>query len=380
MFKPVAVPLPAIPAVPAGLPNNMTTTLQQDLAALQAAMANVTSYSNAVYVTQNRLFSAYNSGDLISFNLQANTINGYIATLATADAAEAKADTAVADDLSSLGVNETISPAGFAQFQSVLKTQGLAALSPAQQAILNATLPNQSDQQALLTQLEQITPSTTGVSLVHSLQNDAANASTQGRSITIAPLPGANNFTIADQTTKTQTSSLGTPYSGPVQGLQYENILVTSDNINVTANIPNVFIHSGSGSDALDVSKVNGNNVLDGDTGSNFLTGGTGSDTFFVDDRAAHADIWSTMNNFHAGDSATIWGVSPADFLLNWVDGQGAAGFTGLTLHATAAGKPTASLTLVEFTQGDLSNGRLSVSSGTDPASGSAYMYVHANA
>lgn len=60
-------------------------------------------------------------------------------------------------------------------------------------------------------------------------------------------------------------------------------------------------------------------------------------------------------------------------------NGQGAAGFTGLTLHATAAGKPTASLTLAGYTQADLNNGRLSALFGTDPASGSAYMYVHGN-
>jgi Ca2+-binding RTX toxin-like protein len=42
--------------------------------------------------------------------------------------------------------------------------------------------------------------------------------------------------------------------------------------------------------------------VLDGGTGSNFLTGGTGNDTFFVDDRALGSVIWDTVNNFHAGD------------------------------------------------------------------------------
>jgi hypothetical protein len=31
------------------------------------------------------------------------------------------------------------------------------------------------------------------------------------------------------------------------------------------------------------------------------------------------------------------------------------------------------------FTSADLSKGRLSVSFGTDPASGSAYLYVHSN-
>src|SRR4029077_813422 len=114
-------------------------------------------------------------------------------------------------------------------------------------------------------------------------------------------------------------------------------------------------------------------NVLDGGTGSNFLTGGSGTDTFFVDNRGRTADIWSTVVGFHAGDSATIWAVTPQDFNLAFVDGEGAAGFTGLTLHATASGRPTASLTLTGFTQADMTSGRLSVTFGTDPASGSAF-------
>ena len=156
---------------------------------------------------------------------------------------------------------------------------------------------------------------------------------------------------------------------------QYINI--TSDNLNITASTPNWFIHSGSGDDAIAVNS--GTNVLDGGTGSNFLTGGSGTDTFFVDDRGATADIWSTVVGFHSGDAATVWGVTPQDFALDWVDGQGAAGFTGLTLHATAAGKPTASLTLAGYTQADMSSGRLSVQFGTDPASGSAFMFMHGN-
>ena len=154
-------------------------------------------------------------------------------------------------------------------------------------------------------------------------------------------------------------------------------ILITTDNLNIAASVPNSFIHTGSGTDAIDVSKVGGTNVLDGGTGSNFFTGGSGKDTFFVDDRGPPADIWSTVVKFHAGDAATIWGVTPQDFGLTWVDGQGAAGFTGLTLHATAAGRPTASLTLAGYTQADLHNGHLAVSFGNDPASGSAYMYIH---
>ena len=166
---------------------------------------------------------------------------------------------------------------------------------------------------------------------------------------------------ITNVTTGVSSTSDGQHYAGPVAGLTDELIIATSDKINVTANIPNVFIHTGSGDDALNVSSASGNNVLDGGTGSNFLVGGNGMDTFFVDDRVAPADIWSTVVGFGAGDAATIWGVTPQDFDLAWVDGQGAAGYTGLTLHATAAGKPTASLTLAGYSQADLNNNRLSV-------------------
>ena len=190
-------------------------------------------------------------------------------------------------------------------------------------------------------------------------------------------LSGTPPLIVGDTTTGQTVTALGQPYTGPVSGLQQQYINITTDNVNIIATTPNWFIHSGSGEDAIAASS--GTNVLDGGTGSNFLTGGSGADTFFADDRGPTADFWSTVVGFHAGDAATIWGVTPQDFGLAWVDGQGAAGFTGLTLHATASGKPTASLTLAGFTQADMTNGRLSVSFGTDPASGSAYMYVHEN-
>jgi serralysin len=181
---------------------------------------------------------------------------------------------------------------------------------------------------------------------------------------------------VLDMTTgRAVAGATGEPYSGPVSGLQQQYVNLTPDNLNITASTPNWFIHSGTGTDAI--AAMGGTNVLDGGTGSNFLTGGNGTDTFFVDDRAANSDIWSTVVGFHSGDAATVWGVTPQDFALNWVDGQGATGFTGLTLHATAAGRPTASLTLTGFSSADLSNGRLGVSFGN--VDGNSYMYVHGN-
>ena len=65
--------------------------------------------------------------------------------------------------------------------------------------------------------------------------------------------------------------------------------------------------------------------------------------------------------------------------LCAWFDGEGAAGYTGLTLHAMAAGKPIASLTLAGYSTADLQNGRLSLSYGDDAASHSPYLYITRN-
>ncbi|MBV9247810.1 MAG: S-layer family protein [Acetobacteraceae bacterium] len=203
-----------------------------------------------------------------------------------------------------------------------------------------------------------------------------APGTARATAVSTAQIAGTD-FAITDMTTGQSSTTSGTVYSGPVAGLQKELVMPIADNLNVTAKVDGVFIHSGSGEDALQVH--GGTNVLDGGTGSNFLVGASGFDTFFVDDRGPTADIWSTVVNFHAGDAATIWGVTPQDFALSWADNQGAAGYTGLTLHATASGQPTASLTLAGYSTADLSNGRLSVTFGFDGASGSSYMYVKAS-
>jgi hypothetical protein len=89
-------------------------------------------------------------------------------------------------------------------------------------------------------------------------------------------------------------------------------------------------------------------------------------------------DTWSTISSFHSADAATRWDISPSTPALSWSDNGGAAGYTGLTLHATAAGKSTASITLSGFSTADLANGKLAVSSGHDGTSGSNYHYAHA--
>jgi Ca2+-binding RTX toxin-like protein len=196
-------------------------------------------------------------------------------------------------------------------------------------------------------------------------------------------------LTVTDTTTHTRSNpAVGTTgpdvavsaYSGPVAGLTGECIAVTSDSLNITATTPGWFLKGGAGNDALAASS--GNNVLDGGGGSNFLTGGRGTDVFYLDDRTPAATIWSTIANFHSGDSATIWGVTPADFSLTWLNGRGAAGFTGLTAVFSAPGKPQAALTLAGLNSADLRNGKLAISYGAtanEPGiPGSVYMNIRA--
>jgi hypothetical protein len=189
------------------------------------------------------------------------------------------------------------------------------------------------------------------------------------------PTPTGGGYLVTDTTTNQTSTQPGTPYSGPVQGVASQYINISPDSLNITAQTPNVFIKSGAGNDALNVGQSNGNNVLDGSTGSNFMVGGAGNDTFFVDDRSAPSDIWSTISNFHAGDTATVFGVTQSGFNFDYEDGQGAGGFTGLTLHVTGGGKPTASFTLAGYTKADMSNGRLNVSFGQE-TDGTNYMVV----
>ena len=214
-------------------------------------------------------------------------------------------------------------------------------------------------------------------------------ASDSGTTVTtVASLPassGGANFTITDQTTGQQNFINGDSYSGPVQDLGQQLTLVTPNNLNITATVPNVFIRTGSGNDAIDVSKAGGNNVLDGAGGSSFLIGGTGNDTFFLDGRNLASDAYSTLVNFHAGDNVTVFGVDATNFTLATQDSQGAAAAKGLAFTFSSAGKPNATVVIAGFSSADLANGGLTASYGVNPAtpgiagSGGSYFNIHGN-
>jgi hypothetical protein len=221
-----------------------------------------------------------------------------------------------------------------------------------------------------------VTSETTHLTLDVSDPTFSTTATDPNTTVTVTA-PTKVCFLVHDNTTGQSTQETGTPYTGPTAGLTREFINLTHDNLDIASICPNCFIYSGGGNDSINVSQGGGNKILDASGGSNFLVGGGGNDTFFLNDLYSTTPIWSTLLNFHAGDAATIWGVTPADFSISWMDGEGAggSGYTGLTMHVTAAGKPAELLTLVGMTTADLSNGHLAVQFGA--VNGTNYMEIN---
>lgn len=189
-----------------------------------------------------------------------------------------------------------------------------------------------------------------------------------------AAVPSA--FAVIETTTGQSAHSDGEAYAGPVTFLQRQFIWSGDGGIVIAASTPGVFLHGGGGDDALQAQA--GSNVLDGGAGSNFLVGGAGgdggADTFFVDGRGGQT--WSTLVNFHHGDALTLWGFQPGVSTSPWTASDGAAGYTGATLHSELAGAGTgvnASATFAGLTLDDV-QGKLSVTSGT--VGGLSYLNV----
>jgi len=127
----------------------------------------------------------------------------------------------------------------------------------------------------------------------------------------------------------------------------------------VVANVADVYIVTGMGNDAITLRS--GHNVIDAGAGSNFLTSGTGIDTFFCDSRGGKP-LWDTITDFHQGDAFTLWGFEPGQDPITWSANQGAPGFTGLTMHTSVDGHDI-SATFAGMSMADMS--KLVVSKGS---------------
>ncbi len=174
--------------------------------------------------------------------------------------------------------------------------------------------------------------------------------------------------------TATSQFMIGDAYSGPVAGLTDEFVFPTPQNINISSSLPNSFIRTGAGDDAITV--FSGRNVVDSYLGSNFITGGSGHDTFFVDARGGGI-TWDTIVDFQVGDEVTLWGYLPGTSIggdkADWLDSAGTSGFEGLTAHAKLDGSSiSASITFAGLGPADKDS--FAVTTGV--VGGDPYLYI----
>ena len=176
-----------------------------------------------------------------------------------------------------------------------------------------------------------------------------ATADTAGVAQHFLQLPGATFLANAGGQ---QTTLVGEQYDGPVSYLQSQLIYDSADPAVIVAHTDNAFIKSFSGFCAIQV--AGGRNVVDAGPGSNFIVGGTGDDTFFLNGSQG-AVTWDTITGFHAGDTVTMFGFHAGTSSFAWTDAEGAAGYTGRTIHADLPGTGgiTASLTFAGTTAAD---------------------------
>ena len=93
---------------------------------------------------------------------------------------------------------------------------------------------------------------------------------------------------------------------------------------------------------------------------------------------------WSTIVNFHAGDSATIFGFNPGVSTQPFTAVDGIGGYQGLTIHSELGGAGTgvnASMTLTGIDQAT-ADAHFTITSGTlgaGTASATGYLYIQYN-
>ena len=80
-------------------------------------------------------------------------------------------------------------------------------------------------------------------------------------------------------------------------------------------------------------------------------------DRFFLDGRGvANASTWSTITDFSAGETLTIWGYKPGVNKFNWLASDGVGSYKGVTLQCDLDGNGLidTSVTFTGMTQAQL--------------------------
>ncbi len=233
VFSPVFNPVSALPALPASLSVTEAAMLQSDATTLLTDEGKVSSYAQAIYVTQNRLLSSYQVGDLSSANMQNSALNQYVAALAASETAQGQAQTVFGTDLTITGAVLPITAADVTALQSELKLQGLGALPAQEQAAIRSDFPNPADQQAIVNGPIQADPTLAPNSFAAALQDESTNSTNIGETLTISPLtnlnvPPLNSGIPADPIAQTVQSLDGPEFGNVGDTLAHSGIIPQS--------------------------------------------------------------------------------------------------------------------------------------------------------
>lgn len=178
---------------------------------------------------------------------------------------------------------------------------------------------------------------------------NASTAPAAGNALIPATYGDAPQVQFTDNTSGLSGTTYGTQYTGPVADTKSEYIYEGIDSMIFVA--PELrYIVDQSGNDQI--TATSGDNILDGGSGTNWLTGGSGNDTFYMSEVSGQP-TWDSINNFHSGDMATIWGALSN---VQWVDYQGASGIDGLTLFGAGSKGQSLGVTFTGMTTADLSH------------------------
>jgi Ca2+-binding RTX toxin-like protein len=177
----------------------------------------------------------------------------------------------------------------------------------------------------------------------------ASTAPNGGNALISASYGDAPRIQFTDHTSGLSGTTFGAAYTGPVAGIKSEYLYEGTDSMSFIAP-ESTYIVGGHGDD--NITATSGNNILDGGAGSNVLTGGSGKDTFYLSGLSGLFTS-DTINNFHSGDMATIWGALSN---VKWIDTHAVSGNPELTLLATGSKGQSLSMNFTGLSTSDLSH------------------------
>lgn len=189
---------------------------------------------------------------------------------------------------------------------------------------------------------------------------------------------GDGGLTITRIAPQISSYNLATGVSGDESGTNVSNIAGINAEYIYTGSQVMSFVSPagenwefGGGSAFTELAAFSGNNIFIASTGSSYMLGGTGNDTFEIPDaNLTGTATWDTITNFHHGDSISLAGLAGAGWTYSWSAGFAAVGSPGLTLEATSKTTPGLSefVTLGGLNMSNLASLTVAPGTGTNAA------------